>query len=188
LLATDTKRTESLAGDLTRLLLRCAAGDRAAFRSVYDAQAPRLLGLALRITGQPSLAADAVHDTFLQIWENAGRFDPVRGSAEAWLTGLLRFRAIDLLRKRPRVVSDDAIPDLADPDPGPMDRLLASTEGERLQHCLAGLEPQQRTVIVLAFIQGLSHSDLADRLSTPLGTVKSWIRRGLGALKQCLEP
>jgi RNA polymerase sigma-70 factor (ECF subfamily) len=170
------------------MLLRCAAGDRTAFRSLYDAQASRLHGLALRITGQPSLAADAVHDTFLQVWENAGRFDPARGPAEAWLTGLLRFRAIDLLRKRPRNVGDDPVPDLPDPDPGPMDRLLATTQGARLHQCLDGLDSQQRTVIILAFIQGLSHTDLADRLSAPLGTVKSWIRRGLGALRRCLEP
>jgi RNA polymerase sigma-70 factor (ECF subfamily) len=188
LLAADTQRIERPASDLSRLLLRCAAGDRAAFRAVYDAQAARLHGLALRITGQPSLAADAVHDTFLQIWENAGRFDPARGPAEAWLTSLLRFRAIDLLRKRPKVVVDDDIQDRPDPDPTPMDRLLATTEGERLQHCLSRLDPNQRTAIILAFIQGLSHADLADRLATPLGTVKSWIRRGLTALKNCLEP
>lgn len=187
MLVTERSQSDQTSGELTRLLRQCAAGDRSAFRALYDSQSARLHGLALRITGQPSLAADAVHDTFLQVWQNAARFDPDRGSPEAWLTGLVRFRAIDVLRKRPHQVAEVDAPEPVDPDPGPMDRLLASSEGEALHRCLGGLDAQHRKVIVLAFVQGLSHSDLSVRLSTPLGTVKSWIRRGLSALKNCLE-
>ncbi len=187
MLVTERLQSDQTSGELARLLGRCAAGDRSAFRALYDSQAARLHGLALRITGQPSLAADAVHDTFLQVWQNAARFDPDRGSPEAWLTGLVRFRAIDVLRKRPHQVAEADAPEPVDPDPGPMDRLLASAEGQALHRCLGGLDARHRTVIVLAFVQGLSHSDLSVRLSTPLGTVKSWIRRGLSALKNCLE-
>jgi RNA polymerase sigma-70 factor (ECF subfamily) len=186
-LATERVQSDRPSGELTRLLQQCAAGDRSAFRALYDAEAGRLHGLALRITRQPSLAADAVHDTFLQVWQNAVRFDPARGSAEAWLTGLLRFRAIDVLRKRPQPMTDIEAEEIADPDPGPMDRLMTTAEGEALHRCLGGLEAQHRRVIVLAFVQGLSHSDLAAHLATPLGTVKSWIRRGLIALRSCLE-
>ncbi|MBU6499836.1 MAG: sigma-70 family RNA polymerase sigma factor, partial [Rhodospirillales bacterium] len=162
-------------------------GDRSALRALYETQAARLLGLAVRITGQPSLAADAVHDTFVQVWENAERYDPGRGSVEAWLTGLLRFRAIDTLRSRARDVAAEAAPELTDPDPGPMERLLSTAEGASLYRCLDRLEPRQRQVITLAYVQGLSHGDLALRLATPLGTVKSWIRRGLASLRGCLE-
>ena len=183
----DFPQTGRSAGDPAALLRRCAAGDRSALRALYESQAARLHGLALRITGQASLAADAVHDTFVQVWEHAGRYDPGRGSAEAWLTGLLRFRAIDALRARARDVPDTEAPEIADPDLGPMERLLTTAEGEALYRCLGRLEPRQRQAITLAFVQGLSHGDLASRLATPLGTVKSWIRRGLTALKGCLE-
>lgn len=173
---------------LVHLLQRCGAGDRHAFRRLYEREAPRLYGLALRITRQPSLAADAVHDALLQVWQRASSFDVRRGSPEAWLTGLVRYRAIDVVRKRARETSGLEVPDLPDTAPGPLDSLLATTAGSALHHCLDRLDEPQRRVILLAFVDGLSHSELAQRLGAPLGTVKSWIRRGLVALKACLEP
>jgi len=173
---------------LSSLLQRCGGGDRAAFRLLYDAQAPRLYGLALRITRQPSLAADAVHDALLQVWQRAASFDPRRGSAEAWLTGLVRYRAIDLLRKRARETTGLDTSDEPDTAPDALDRLLVTASGQALHRCLSVLNDQQRRVITLAFVDGLSHAELSERLSAPLGTVKSWVRRGLLALKACLEP
>lgn len=173
---------------LTELLYRCRSGDRDAFRALYDAESPRLYGMALRITSQPALAADAVHDTFLQVWQNASRFDPQRGSAEAWLTGLVRYRAIDLIRQRARETPQEAAPEKADPQPGALEVLLQSAAGEALHRCLLALDERQREVIVLAFVNGMTHAELATHLSAPLGTVKSWVRRGLLALKACLEP
>lgn len=166
---------------------RCREGDSAAFRRLYDAESPRLYGLALRITGQAALAADAVHDTFLQVWQKAARFDPARGSAAAWLTALVRYRAIDLVRSRARETSGVAIPERADPSPGALDALLANAAGAALHRCLATLDDNPRQAIVLAFVEGRSHADLAQDLGAPLGTIKSWIRRGLIALKACLE-
>jgi RNA polymerase sigma-70 factor (ECF subfamily) len=183
--AEDPAQTEAA---LNRLLQRCGNGDRAAFRALYDAQASRLYGLALRITRQPALAADAVHDAFLQAWQRGARFDPARGSASAWLTGLVRYRAIDAMRKRTREVTGLDLPDEPDLTPGALDRLIASTAGQALHHCLSLLDEHQRRAIVLAFTDGLSHAELAQQLAAPLGTVKSWIRRGLAALKGCLEP
>lgn len=171
---------------LTHLLQLCGAGDRAAFRQLYEAEAPRLYGLALRITRQKELAADAVHDALLQAWRNAARFDAGRGSAQAWLTGLVRYRAIDLVRSRARETTGVDVTEEADTAPDPLQRLAASASGRALRQCLHVLDDNQRRAIMLAFVEGLSHTELAERLETPLGTVKSWIRRGLLALKACL--
>jgi len=187
LVAIDRRSTEN-GVRLAQLLERCGSGDRVAFRLLYGAEAPRLYGLALRITRQSSLAADAVHDALLQVWQRAARFDPQRGSAEAWLTGLVRYRAIDLVRRQARETTGLEVPDEADTAPGPLEQLLSSAAGQALHHCLSLLDDSQRRVILLAFTDGLSHAELAERLSAPLGTVKSWIRRGLLALKACLEP
>lgn len=171
---------------LTHLLQRCGQGDHRAFRLVYEAEAPRLYGLALRITRQKELAADAVHDALLQAWRNAARFEPGRGSAQAWLTGLVRYRALDLVRKRARETTGVDMAEEADTAPDPLERLTQSASGQALRQCLQTLERNQRRAIMLAFAEGLSHTELAERLGAPLGTVKSWVRRGLLALKACL--
>jgi RNA polymerase sigma-70 factor (ECF subfamily) len=177
----------SASGELGELLTRCADGDRSAFRRLYDLQSARLYGAALRITHQSTLAADAVHDALLQVWQNAARFDPARGSGEAWLLGLVRYRALDIARRRVREAPLEAVPDQEDPDPDPLSRLAAASEASALHRCLQGLEPDRQRLVSLAFVEGLTHSQLAERLSLPLGTVKSWIRRALTSLKRCLE-
>jgi len=170
------------------LLRDCAVGDRRAFRELYDMWAARLHGIALRITHQSSLAADATHDAFVQVWQQAGRFDAARGSAEAWLVSLVRYRALDIVRRRGREVGGYEPPEQADDSPDALTRMVGNAEGAALRHCLDNLDPEHRRVIVLAYIEGLSHSTLAERLHMPLGTVKSWIRRGLASLRGCLEP
>jgi RNA polymerase sigma-70 factor, ECF subfamily len=174
-------------GPLDALLQRCASGDRQAFRQLYDLQSPRLYGLALRLIRQPALAADAVHDAFLQAWQRADRFDPARGSAEAWLAGLLRYRAIDIRRRRAREEYGAEPNDEPDPDPDAFERLSAASDLRALRDCLGQLPEGQRRVVTLAFMDGLSHSELATRLDAPLGTVKSWIRRSLLGLRRCLD-
>ncbi len=124
----------------------------------------------------------------MQVWQQAARFDPARGSGEAWLVSLARYRALDIVRRRGREVLTEEPPEQADPAPDALARLAQSAEGAALQRCLDRLDPERRSVILLAFVQGLSHTDLATRLDAPLGTVKSWIRRGLAALRACLEP
>ena len=178
---------ESTGDTIESLLARCSGGDRTAFRTLYDLQAPRLYGQALRLTRQPQLAADAVHDAFLQVWQRSSRFDAGRGSAEVWLSSLLRYRAIDILRKRGRD-SYGAVP-VEEPDagPDPLGQLVASAEAAALRRCLDELEEAPRRVVLLAFMDGLSHSELAVRLQAPLGTVKSWVRRALLGLRRCLE-
>lgn len=167
------------------LLEQAAAGDRAAFRVLYDRHAPRLYGVALRIVRQPGLAADALQEAFVQVWQNARQFDPERGNAEAWMTGLVRYRALDLLRRAgPAMRSLDDTPVET---PVELAALEAHADGGALRQCLERLAPDRRRLVVLAFVDGFSHAELAARLATPLGTVKSSIRRALASLRECLE-
>ncbi len=174
--------------DLPDLLGLVAAGDRSALRSLYERQSPRLFGIANAILRDRDVAADAVQDVFLKVAKRAGQFDRTRGTAEAWLAGIARHAALDILRARGRELPTDD-PTLGDEavTPEAEARLVATAEGRRLRDCLAALEPKNRFGIILAFVHGLSHPQIAEQLGTPLGTTKSWIRRGLSMLKECLS-
>ncbi len=173
--------------DTAHLLVLAAQEDATAFRRLYDLEAPRLYAVALRITRQPSLASDAVHDAMLQVWRNASRFDPARGNSRAWLVSLVRYRALDMIARTRREVPSAKLPELADPDPDPLDRLMTTSAGEVLHRCLQEIDPQRRHWVVMAFLDGLSHMEVAARVRQPLGTVKSGIRRALLALRACLD-
>ena len=153
--------------DLTQLLGRCASGDAEAFRHLYDLQAARLYGIALRVVRHPSLAADVLHDSFVSAWQFAGSFDPARGSAEAWLTSIVRHRALDLVRRRGREIADADLAEQADEDPDPLARLAGSPEGIPLNRCLEALDEDQRGLIGMAFIHGYSHADLGAKTRHP---------------------
>jgi RNA polymerase sigma-70 factor (ECF subfamily) len=180
-------QSQTASGELERLIAACAQGDQVSFRRLYELQSSRLYGVALRMTRDAGLAADALHDAMLQAWQRASRFDATVGSAEAWLVGLVRYRSIDLLRKygreRPGL---DVETETADGAPSPLERLVATDEESRLHRCLAVLDERYRRVVTLSFMDGLSHTELAEKLTLPLGTVKSWIRRGLIGLRECL--
>ncbi|BBK41543.1 RNA polymerase sigma factor [Allostella vacuolata] len=173
---------------LSLALSRCAGGDRAALRGIYDREAARMLGVALRLVRRRAVAEEVVHDTFLLVWQRAASFDPARGDGHAWLYAILRNRALSVLRGEGRVdLVDDFEPmGLVSEEEGPESAVLRLSEGGRLRRCLDGLDPNRRHVVVLAYVQGLSHGELAGRLGVPLGTVKSWIRRSLAALKECM--
>jgi RNA polymerase sigma-70 factor (ECF subfamily) len=174
--------------ELAQLLTRCAAGDRGAFEQLYRQQSARLYGLALRITRQSSLAADAVQEALLQAWQNAARYDESRGSAESWLMGLVRYRALDIARRQTREAPRDDLPERVDETPDALSQLITTTDGAALARCLAELSPERQRLICMAFTDGLSHSELSTLLDEPLGTIKSWIRRALSALRRCLAP
>lgn len=173
--------------DLTDLLVKVANGDRAALRAIYVRQSTRLFGVAMAILRDRTAAADVLQDAFLKMWERARQFDPERGNAEVWLAAIVRYAALDVARTRGREIPSDD-PNLGDAaiDPDALDALLANESGKRLRDCLSRLEPRNREGIVLAFVHGLSHPEVAARLDQPLGTVKSWIRRGLLSLRECL--
>lgn len=172
---------------LAGLARLCAAGDRAALRRLYDAQAPRLKGLALRMTGNAILAEDVVHDVFVRFWQNAAHYDPQRGTVAAWLTTMTRSRALDMRRRRNREVAAPDRESWHDTTPDALASLAARMEAQALHHCLNALDDAPRRLIMLAFLQGHTHAELAARLDLPLGTVKSSIRRGLAVLRACLE-
>jgi RNA polymerase sigma-70 factor (ECF subfamily) len=173
--------------DLARLLGAVAGGDRAALRRVYEAQSVRLFGLANAILRDRDAAADALHDAFLRVSQRAGQYDPARGAAAAWLAGVVRHAALDQARRRGRELpSDDPALGDAAVAPEALERVSANAEGRRLRECLEGLEEKNRSGILLAFVHGLSHSQIAGRLGLPLGTVKAWIRRGLLHLRDCM--
>jgi RNA polymerase sigma-70 factor (ECF subfamily) len=179
-------KTALEADDTDVLLHRCTDGDRAAFRLFYDRWVSRLYGIALRITRQASLAADATQDAFVQIWQQAHRFDPERGGPEAWLIGITRYRALDIVRRQSREVRGHKADELEDESPDALARLISTAEGAALHRCLGELGEDRRRLVVMAFVDGLSHSELAEHMSVPLGTVKSWIRRSLLLLRGCL--
>ena len=170
------------------LLEAIGRGSQLALKRLYEIESRRLYGIALRIVRRPEIAADVLQDSFVQIWQNARSFTPDRGVAAAWLTGIVRFRAIDAVRKlRREVLSGD--PGLGDApiEPDVIERIDADAQATALRHCLQSLDDDQRRCILLAFVDGYSHADIAKRLAAPLGSVKSWVRRGLIVLKGCLQ-
>jgi RNA polymerase sigma-70 factor (ECF subfamily) len=176
-----------MASDATVLIRGIAAGEAHALRRLYDAQASRLFGIAMAILRDRDAAADALHDAVLKIAARAAQFDPARGEGPAWLGAIVRNAALDLARARGReTLTDD--PTLGDLPVAAeaLDRLDEAQQSGRLRDCLAELEAHNRQGIVLAFVHGLSHAQISERLEIPLGTVKSWIRRGLLRLKGCL--
>jgi RNA polymerase sigma-70 factor (ECF subfamily) len=173
--------------DTASLLARCAASDAAAFRELYDTNSGRLYGIALRITRQPALASDAVHDALLQVWRNSARFDPERGNADGWLISLVRYRALDISRRQARETPGLDIPEQTDTDPDALSRLVTGSESKALRHCLEQVEAPRRALVMLAFIEGLTQNEVATRVGQPLGTVKSSIRRALLSMRSCLQ-
>ncbi|HCE41113.1 MAG: RNA polymerase subunit sigma [Alcanivorax sp.] len=171
----------------TALLLACAGGDGTAFQRLYSIEAPRMLALARRFTGE-SAAADAVQDTFVQVWRNAHRFRRERGSARAWLYSLLRYRLINQQR-RGRHVGDQGLPgdDWPDPGPSPEQCSLEADRDRRLRDCLRGLQGDRQRPILMAFYHGFTYEQIAESLAVPLGTIKSRVRSGLKGLQECLR-
>jgi RNA polymerase sigma-70 factor (ECF subfamily) len=169
-------------------LRACAAGDRAALRQVYDAEAARMLGVALRLLRRRALAEEAVHDTFMQVWQKASTFDPKRGEGRTWLYAILRNRALNILRTENRTdLVDDFEPmGLEAPEEDAETLVMRLSDAGILRRCLERLEPKRREAVLLAYVHGLSHGELAGRLGVPLGTMKSWIRRSLLQLKECM--
>ena len=170
-------------------LAACARRDASALRRLYEREAPFLLAVALRIVRRQEVAADVIHDSFLDIWQRAGRFDREKGAGRAWMASIVRYRALKQVRQstREREVDSEALAAEADDAPGPLELLETSQEASRLHACLAQLEPERRRAIALAYTDGFSHAEIAACLGAPLGTVKAWIRRSLLALKECLS-
>src|SRR3954467_3818570 len=160
--------------DLESLIEASAAGNRAAFSALYDSAAPQLFGLALRILKRRDWAEDVLQEALISAWRNAGEDPRGGGSAKAWLTVILRNRALDRLRREAAArlePSGDAVPDVEDPNPSALELSISGEAGRRLMACLETLEEVQKRAILMAYFDGLTHEELAARITTPLGTV-----------------
>jgi RNA polymerase sigma-70 factor (ECF subfamily) len=181
-------RQPEAAGLLSRIALR----DAAALSSLYDLTASAVHGVCRRILRDASDAEEATGDVFLQVWQKAARFDPARGDALTWLLTLARSRAIDRLRARGAVrrleTGLDDGRDAASPDPGPEATSSLAQRAARVREALAELPVEQREAVELAYFEGLTHTEIAERLAQPLGTAKSRIRLALAHLRRALEP
>lgn len=167
---------------LSAALARCAAGDRAALQMIYNSEAPKMIGVARRILFRQDLAEEAVHDAFVRIWRAAASFDPHHGSARGWLYAVVRNRALGIHRNEHRYdASDDSALDI-DCEA----TVTRMPETSALRQCLERIERPRRDVVVLTYVHGMSHGELAGRLKVPLGTAKSWVRRSQFALQECM--
>ena len=194
LLVHNTPMTaESLDAELIQLLDRVAARDHAALKALYDRTAGKLYGLALRVVSQRERAEDVLQEAFLTIWRSAGDYRASLSPPMAWMGLIVRSRGLDALRRRTADRAqltqefDEVLADTLQGDsPNPMDTVHASEQAFALHQCLGKLDSKQREVVSLAYIRDLSHSELSTQLKLPLGTVKTWIRRGLDQLRNCM--
>ncbi|EXI73202.1 MAG TPA: sigma-70 family RNA polymerase sigma factor [Candidatus Accumulibacter phosphatis] len=181
---------QPLAADDSRLraaVARIVRQDEQALGELYDALAGRVYGLALRIVRQVQTAEEVTEDTFWQIWRQAPRFDPLRGSVLAWVLTIARSRALDAVRRLDRAepLDEERLATVA-VDSDPQDLLQAVQQQHRLHAALGTLDALPRQLLALAFFRGLSHEEIASQMSMPLGTVKSHIRRALLRLRELL--
>ena len=186
--------------EISRLMARAGLGDRAAFATLYEQTSAHLLGVVLRINRDRAQAEDILQEVYVNVWRAAKSFDAAQSQPLTWLTSIARNRAIDSLRRsqtqpqlRPgRAASGeegetDVYDTVADEAPGPLDLLSRASDARVLGTCMQQLSAPQRQSVALAFFDGLSHAEVAATMRQPLGTVKSWIRRALASLKDCLD-
>ena len=186
-------KPESPDSQLIALLDRIALADESALKELYALTSSKLYGVAVRVVTNREWAEDVLQEAYLNIWKVAGSYKASLSPPMAWMGLLVRSRGLDFLRRRAsdradRVQElDDVISDtVAGDSPNPMDTTQASEQAWALHQCLSQLENKQREVVSLAYLRDLSHSELAQQLALPLGTVKTWIRRGLEQLRGCM--
>lgn len=180
-------------GDLERLLGRTAEGDRAAFAELYDATNAKLFGVVLRILPDRAEAEEALQTTYLKVWRGAAAYERSRGSPIAWMAAIARNAAIDRARAeaarggRHLPVHDAVAASVEDERPSPEDAALHSSEAALLRRCLDELDERHAAAIRFAFVAGLSYREIAVALDVPENTVKSWVRRGIARLRECMD-
>jgi RNA polymerase sigma-70 factor (ECF subfamily) len=176
--------------NLEAALADCAKGDRAALKHIFDQEAGRLVAMAQRIVRRRDLAEEVVQEAFIRIWTHAHQFSPDRGSARGWIYAIVRNRALNLLRdaKREDLVGEDQLEGTQDGEQLTeiMNAWHQLDRASRLKQCLDSLDEMKRRGILMAYVGGYTHGEIAGRLNLPLGTAKSWIRRGLSSLRECM--
>ena len=179
---------DRLRSELADLLQRVSSGDQAALKAVYERTSAKLYGICVRLLGDEAESQDVLQEVFVTVWRKAAQFDPARASGITWLGALTRNRAIDRLRaRRPSNDNIDAASGVADDSPSALHVIEQAQDASRLAHCLDELDQPARAAIRSAFFDGFTYTELAEREKVPIGTMKSWIRRGLLRLRGCLE-
>jgi RNA polymerase sigma-70 factor, ECF subfamily len=175
--------------EIENLIARVALKDRAAFDMLYDQVSAKLFGVCLRVLSKRAAAEDAMQDTFVKIWNNADRYQSNGLSPMTWLITIARNTSIDRLRARKSGHQDIDTPglELSAPGPSPEQAAVAGSEAKRLIGCLDALEPDRGLAVRGAYLDGQSYADLADRFNVPLNTMRTWLRRGLIALRECMS-
>jgi len=190
-MATDPARQLERNAQLMDLLARTALADQRAFAELYNLTSAHLYAVALRILRQSASAEEVLQESFVNIWHHAGSYVAARSQPLTWLTSIVRNRCLDQLRRREvdTVAIDDEDEGMTLPDngPTPLEMLVSGADARAVKACVEALESGQKQAVALAFYRGLSHAELAAHLHEPLGTVKSWVRRGLERLKACLD-
>lgn len=192
----SSRAPENAPDALASLLEQAARRDQTAFSELYRLTSAKLFGLAIRILRREDWAEEVLQECYVSIWTNAGKYSSTVATPMTWMSSIVRNRALDALR-RPKLelsldgtstveTNENPLDRFADEGPGPLETLAANADARAVSDCLARLEAKQRQAIALAFYDGLTHSEVASRLREPLGTVKTWIRRGLVRLKDCL--
>ena len=174
--------------ELVWLLAAVAKGDQAAFERLYSATRAKLYGVLLRILGKPELADDVMQETYLKVWKMAGKFDPTIASPITWMVAIARNRAIDIVRKKADVSVED-LPEamgVAAEAPPPLARREMTEELRRLLSCLGKLDPEKQRIVLLAYYSGWSCEQLAQKLDIPVNTIKTWLRRSLLEIRECM--
>ncbi len=175
--------------DYESALEACARGERFALKALYEREARWLLGVAQRIVRDRDTAHDVLQDAFLHVWQRAATYQRALGSARGWIYTVVRHRALDEVRRANRQpVTENDVENLPQADlAAPDESESTSPDAQALERCLDTLEERRRDCIVSAFVEGYTHEQIATQLALPVGTVKSWIRRGLLSLKECLS-
>ncbi|WP_101067973.1 sigma-70 family RNA polymerase sigma factor [Roseovarius salinarum] len=174
--------------EIESLLSRVATGDRGAFRQLYRHTSAKLFGIALRILSDRAEAEDALQDIFVKVWDNAGRYQANGLSPMTWLITLARNHAIDRLRRRRAGQGGlDEAAELADDRPGPEGQVMRTAQRDRLVACFEELEAARAEAVRRAYLQGETYADLAERFEVPLNTMRTWLRRSLLKLRECLS-
>ncbi|CCD95595.1 RNA polymerase ECF-type sigma factor [Bradyrhizobium sp. ORS 375] len=174
--------------ELVKLLAAVANGDEAAFERLYAATRAKLYGVVLRILHRQDLAEEVVQETYVKVWNNAAQFDPSVSSPITWMAAIARNRAIDLVRKRGELSLEDepSALEVAAETPDPLARREMSEELKRLLECVGRLEPDRQKLVLLAYYNGWSREQLATKFEAPVNTVKTWLRRSMMDIRQCL--
>lgn len=174
--------------EIEALIGRVAMRDQKAFAALYKRTNPKLYGVCLRIIGNRMDADEVLQEVYVKIWQRAEQFAASEGPAMPWLTAIARNRSIDFIRARKPIADElDSAYDIADADPDPEEQAIVKGEGRRIDRCMEELEADRARAVRSAYVEGLSYQELADHHSVPLNTMRTWLRRSLIRLRECMD-